>query len=322
MKPVIVSGSRADRFHLQPLIDKTGWEVIETLLDSMRDVIYYMGKRLEDAEMVVLLGDRYEIFAVAIAAYQLGIPIAHLHGGERTDGSMDDAYRHCITKLSHLHFTATEEYRARVIQLGESPDRVFNVGAIRFDGWRKSSLKFLETFDRPVGLVAYNPHIEGEQEGIDALVEVINSRKDVYFMISAPTEEGCPLYAQLVDRCHRGHVAQTSMGDDFLDILSECAFIIGNSSAGIIEAPHVKTPTINIGTRQAGRVSGCSVFHVPADPGRINDAIACCLEADWGVIYDDLYYQGGAVDKIIEVIETYEHKQKTFYDCQPRDFYT
>jgi len=275
MNPVIITGSRADYYHLKPLIEKSGWDVV-------KGVALYPVFDFRWWDMVVLLGDRYEILMAAIEAYKRGIPIAHIHGGERTDGSLDDGYRHCITKLSHLHFVAHLEYAMRVMQLGEHPDRIYTVGCLRFD--REEETYTPEA--TPYAIAVYNEHTGEDFK--DLLVEVTESRDDVRF------------------------IWPDNLGDQFTDALRKAAFIIGNSSAGIIEAPHVQTPTINIGDRQKGRIMGRSIINVEPDRDQISLAIAYCMTEEFE--YDDEYYHGGAVDKIIEVIENYEHRQKTFCD--------
>lgn len=229
-------------------------------------------------DLLLLLGDRYEIMTVATCATAFKIPIAHLHGGEITEGAIDDAYRHSISKMSFLHFTSCEEYRKRVIQLGESPDCVFNVGALGVENSMKAPLLSLSdlgsNIDFPLAekeyfSVTFHP-VTMEQDTAEKQVKELLAALDQFpayrFVISkANSDAGGRKINALLDQ----YVVQkpnvlvvTSLGmQRYLSLLKYAAGMIGNSSSGIIEGPASKIPTINIGDRQKGRVQADSILN-------------------------------------------------------------
>lgn len=193
-------------------------------------------------DLLVVLGDRYEVFAAVSAAHIYRIPCAHLHGGELTEGSYDDGFRHSITKMSHLHFTAAEEYRSRVIQLGEMPSRVFNVGALGCDGLVKREYRPPSDDLRQVILAHY-----GSQNELDEINGYLKDAK----VISGSHDVECSRLSNSMPR------------DEYLKELADADAIIGNSSSGIIEAPALGVPTINVGDRQRGRLMADSIIQCP-----------------------------------------------------------
>ncbi|MEY4719093.1 MAG: hypothetical protein RL563_1711 [Pseudomonadota bacterium] len=228
-------------------------------------------------DILIILGDRFEIFAAAQAAMHLRIPIAHIHGGELTEGAVDDAIRHAISKISHLHFTAAESYRQRVIQLGEQPDRVFNVGAIGLDNIDRLSLlgkrELEEALDFKLGhrnlLVTFHPvTLENAtaQEQLAQLLEALDAFEDTHiiFTHSNADAEGRIISKMLENfrALHPDRVATyVSLGSlRYLSTMRHVDAVVGNSSSGIIEAPALKVPTINIGDRQKGRLLAESVL--------------------------------------------------------------
>lgn len=227
-------------------------------------------------DMIVLLGDRYETLAAAQAAMILGIPIAHLHGGEKTEGAIDEAIRHAITKMSHLHFTATEDFRRRVIQMGEAPERVFNVGATGLDNIAaldpvsRSELEEVLgiVLDAPVLLVTYHP-VTLEASGsvdFDAFLAALAERDGLRIVFTGANadalgqeinEKVAAFCAARADTC----VQVTSLGfRRYLSLMQIAAAVVGNSSSGIVEAPSVGVPTVNIGNRQQGRLRAPAVI--------------------------------------------------------------
>ncbi len=243
-------------------------------------------------DIVVLLGDRFEIFAAAQAALVARIPIAHLHGGETTEGVIDEAFRHAITKMAHLHFTAAEEYRQRVIQLGEDPSRVFGFGAAALDNIRR-----LELLDRPgleaalgapLGqrnlLVTFHPvtleHATARRQFGELLAALDALPADTRLIFTKPNADtdGRVISAMIDDfvACHSNRaVAYTNLGQLlYLSLMQLVDGVVGNSSSGLIEAPGFHTGTINIGDRQKGRVRGDSV--IDCEPTR--ESIAAALE--------------------------------------------
>ena len=242
-------------------------------------------------DIVVVLGDRYETFAAAQAAMLARIPIAHIHGGEITEGAMDDAMRHAITKLSHLHFTAAEPYRTRVIQLGEHPDRVFSTGAIGLD-----NIDRLDLLDRagleaetgiPAGqgffLVTYHPVTAGtggEDREAEEMLNAFDGFGDYAVLLTGVNADpGHDHIAGLLSAYAEAQPNRVSMHGSlgqlrYLSAMKHSAGVIGNSSSGIIEAPALGVPTINIGDRQKGRLRAPSVL----DCDGTKDAITAAIE--------------------------------------------
>lgn len=229
-------------------------------------------------ELLVVLGDRYEAFAVCVAAVNSRIPITHLHGGEATEGMLDECFRHAITKMSYLHFTSTETYRKRVIQLGEDPDRVFNVGAMGVENalqvpripknQLEAELGF-PLFQRPYAVVTYHPvtlELESVDEQMNHLLSVISERIDLNFLITkSNADRGGQHINQMLDAFAEHHTnccVVSSLGmQRYISVLDSAMCVLGNSSSGIIEVPSFGIPTINIGNRQRGRVQADSVIN-------------------------------------------------------------
>jgi GDP/UDP-N,N'-diacetylbacillosamine 2-epimerase (hydrolysing) len=233
-------------------------------------------------DIVVLLGDRFETFCAAGAACVARLPIAHIHGGEVTEGAIDDAFRHAITKMSHLHFTSTEEYRRRVIQLGEHPDRVFNVGAIGVETIMKLPLLGKEELQKKIGfnlgdryfLVTFHPVTLESSTAEDQFKSLLNaldqvtsdpnqSTKIIFTKANADTDGR--VINHLIDEYVAEHsenaIAFTSMGQlRYLSAMKYGTAVVGNSSSGIVEAPSFGIPTVNIGDRQKGRIKAKSVI--------------------------------------------------------------
>lgn len=289
--------------------------------------------------MVVILGDRYEIFAAAAAAMLHTIPIAHIHGGEVTRGAVDEAIRHAITKMSTLHFTATERYRQRVIQMGEQPDHVHCVGALGIENIRTQQLFDRETMeesigfslDRPFVLVTFHP---ATWENISAAVQFGNLLRALsalpYRVIFTKANADAQGYVinKMIDEYtelrSEDTIAFTSLGMiRYLSALRLCRMVIGNSSSGIIEAPSFHVPTINIGTRQQGRVRAASVI----DCGNgTEDILAAVRQAELMYRQNQLErivnpYEGrqpsqAIYEKIISYIEHDGAVEKSFYDLE------
>ena len=229
-------------------------------------------------DMIIVLGDRFEIFAVCSAAVVAKIPVAHLHGGETTEGAFDEAFRHSITKMSYLHFTSTDEYKKRVIQLGEDPKRVFNVGAIGVENILKMELMSKEELEKSIGfkldksfsLVTFHPvtlESSTSEEQIKELLDALDSIEDMKFIITkANSDSDGRIINKVIDEyCANNKeksISFISMGyKRYLSAMKYCEMVIGNSSSGIIEAPSFKKATINIGDRQKGRAQAASVIN-------------------------------------------------------------
>lgn len=287
-------------------------------------------------DLVLVLGDRYEIFAAVSAAMIAQIPIAHLHGGERTEGAFDEAIRHSITKMSHLHFVAAEEYRRRVIQLGEEPERVFCVGGLGVDNIKRLKLLSrteLETaLDFKLGsrnlLVTFHPVTLGHNTNtrqMEELLGALSELEDTHIVFTMPNSdpEGRLLFAQIEEFCkHRVHArAYTSLGQlRYLSCIEHFDGVIGNSSSGLLEVPSFKKGTINIGDRQRGRLRAESV--IDCEPVRVS--IRSALERLYSRQFaaqlsnvENPYGNGGASEAIVKVLEQCsldDLLKKCFYD--------
>ncbi len=243
-------------------------------------------------DLIVILGDRYEMLAAASAALIFGIPVAHLHGGEITEGAYDDAIRHAISKLSYLHFTSTEEYRKRVIQMGESPERVYWVGSLGVDNILNEELISLEKLESYLGfklgndylLVTFHPVTKepGEAEYqtkalLDSLESYLPYGK-ILFTLPNSDADGRLITAMIKDwvSVHGDQaIAVASLGRKrYYTALKNCKAVIGNSSSGLLEAPSFRKPTLNIGNRQKGRVQGNTIVNCYAVKESISEGLA------------------------------------------------
>ena len=241
-------------------------------------------------DIVVILGDRYEIFAAAQAAMLLGLPIAHIHGGEATEGAWDQSIRHSITKLAHVHFTAAEEYRTRVIQLGEQPDCVFNVGSMAIDclanfeslSRAQINLRLGIEADQPYFLVTYHPVTLSDdlgRAGFEALVTALEAFGNHAIVVTGVNADlGFEEFYRAVQNwaaSSKSHVKYLpSLGQElYLSAMRYCDAVIGNSSSGILEAPALGIPSVNIGDRQKGRIRAASVI----DTGEIADDVRAAI---------------------------------------------
>ncbi len=275
-------------------------------------------------DIVVLLGDRYEIFAAAQAAMVARIPIAHIHGGEATEGLIDEAIRHAVTKMSHLHFTAAQPYRKRVIQMGEAPQRVFNVGAIGLDNLSQldllsrveleSSLNFC-LHPGPVILCTYHPVTLSEDDAGVALQQLFSAldrlpkAKVVFTKGNADT--GGRIINQMIDdyaaRNSERVAAFVSLGQvRYLSLLREADVVLGNSSSGIVEAPTAHTPTVNIGDRQRGRLKAPSIIDCDDSADSIATAIERALSPEFQMIAAEgktFFGEGGVSKRIKQVLK-------------------
>lgn len=289
-------------------------------------------------DMVVILGDRYEALAAATAAMIHRIPIAHLHGGELTQGAIDDAIRHSITKMSTLHFTSTEEYRQRVIQMGEAPETVFYVGALGVENIKMQKLMKKEelsqsiklSLDMPYIMVTFHPvtlekNTAGEQfENLLLALERYKEYNIIFTKANADTDGR--IINQTIERYVKKNTdrasAYTSLGMiRYLSALKYCEMVIGNSSSGIIEAPSFQIPTVNIGNRQLGRVRAESVIDCGNSVEDISAAIrkAKMLKTEGRICnIENPYEKPDTSWNIISEIKKYllqsETIEKRFYD--------
>ena len=227
-------------------------------------------------DIIVILGDRYEALAMAQSAMIMKIPLAHIHGGESTEGAIDEAIRHSITKMSHIHFTSADLHKKRVIQMGEKPENVFNTGAPGLDNISKLKLlskkeleKILQTkFKENIFLVSYHPATLDTNDTLEPLKSIFEVLKKIYdstIILSKSNADSGGLkinkYLEELTLKNKDIILRPSYGQlIYLSILKQASLIIGNSSSGIIEAPYLGTPTLNIGNRQLGRLRAPSVI--------------------------------------------------------------
>lgn len=290
-------------------------------------------------DIVLVLGDRFEIFAAAAAAMVARIPIAHLHGGEATEGLIDEAMRHSITKMSQLHFVATDEYRRRVIQLGEHPDRVFLVGGMGIDSILGLSLLEKDELEESLGcrfnvrnlLVTFHPvtlEHETSTAQIAELLAALEELEDTSLIFTMPNADtdGRAIF-ELVSAYAASHEHAkvfTSLGQRrYLSCIRQVDGVVGNSSSGLAEVPSFKKGTINIGDRQKGRVRATSV--IDCDPNResIGAAIRYLYSPEFQESLrrtENPYGNGGASEAVVQVlesVETHDLLKKEFFDGNP-----
>lgn len=294
-----------------------------------------------DLDMLILLGDRYEALSAAISAMVMRIPIAHLHGGELTEGAIDEGIRHSITKMSYLHFTSTEQYRNRVIQLGENPERVFYVGALGVENIKKINLMTKEELERSIHfeidentvIVTYHPvTLENNtvEEQFLNLLEVLDRNPKIRMIFTkANADTNGRIVNELIDKYAAQNseraCAFVSLGQKrYLSALKYCRIVIGNSSSGIIEAPSFGKPIINIGDRQKGRICADSVINCGYTQQEIQQAMETALTKEFENKASNCrnpYEKENTAANIISVIKDYLLNDKIklkkgFYDIK------
>jgi len=274
-------------------------------------------------DLMLLLGDRFEIFAAASAAMIARIPIAHIHGGETTEGAFDEAIRHSITKMSHLHFTSTEAYRKRVIQLGEQPNRVFNVGAVGIDNIKRLNLLSREAFEGSINfklakrnlLVTYHP-VTLEENAAEtqckALLDALDAQNETHIIFTkANADTDGRIINAMIDQYVMKHpsssVAFTSLGQlRYLSAMQYMDGVVGNSSSGLLEVPSFQVGTINIGDRQRGRIKAESVIDCGQSLDNIQHALDKLFSEEFQKRVSQVkspYGDGGSAEKIVSVIQ-------------------
>jgi len=292
-------------------------------------------------DLLVLTGDRFEILTAAIAAMNAGIPVAHLHGGELTEGAIDDMVRHSITKMSHLHFVAAEEYKQRVIQLGEDPKTVFNVGALGIDAAQHVELLPEADLIRELNLnpqrkrllITFHPvtieeHTTSEDQ-LSTLLQVLLNYPEVDLVFTYPNADfGGRKLKILIDNFvsnNSNAQAVSSLGQlKYFSLLSIANGVIGNSSSGLLEAPYFRVGTVNIGERQQGRLSGSSVINCRPTFADISNSIDKLFSADFEAALERLvnpYKKFNASNEIISIISSFPLKnirKKKFYNIDFR----
>ena len=288
-------------------------------------------------DLLLVLGDRFEILAASIAALYARIPIAHIHGGETTTGVFDESIRHSITKMAYWHFVAADEYKKRVVQLGENPERVFNVGGLGVDAIKKAKLlsqkelmeKTRIEFGKKNLLVTYHPvtlEKDTSKKHFQSLLSVLGELRDVNLIFTMPNADSdgriiTQMISDFVNRYKERSLSFSSMGHiKYLSTLQFVDGVIGNSSSGLAEAPTFKVGTINIGDRQKGRLKAKSVIDFNPTKESIKKAIETLYSEDFQMILPSVenpYGKGNAIEKIMKVLLKVgipSEPKKEFYD--------
>jgi GDP/UDP-N,N'-diacetylbacillosamine 2-epimerase (hydrolysing) len=287
-------------------------------------------------DLVLVLGDRFEILAAVIAAMFSRIPIAHLHGGELTEGLIDEAIRHSVTKFSHLHFVANDEYKRRVIQLGENPKTVYTVGGLGVDAINNIKLLTRSELEVSLGinfksknlLITFHPvtlENNTSSDQIHELLKALHGFKDtclIFTMPNADMDSGIifELIEKFVLKNSNAHLFASLGQLRYLSCVAQVDAVIGNSSSGLTEVPTFKKPTINIGDRQKGRIQAQSVINCLPLSSDIKNAIQKSYANDFISSLRNLenpYGDGGASERIVRILRSVEFKgliKKSFYD--------
>lgn len=283
-------------------------------------------------ELLIVLGDRFETFSAVQTALIMNIPIAHIHGGEVTYGAYDDSIRHAITKMSYLHFVTTEEHRKRVIRLGEHPTRVYNVGAPGIENIMKLELISKEKLEEdlnvelknPIFLITHHPTTLSKDplEGTSELLEALNCYEGATIIFTKANADNNgriinSLIKKFVEKSPSNRKIFNSLGQvRYLSLLKISDLVIGNSSSGLLEAPYLKTATVNIGNRQKGRARPASIFDAMPNANDIKNSIETAMLFKFGADKEyKLFGNGNTAKKIKEIIKSHEFKSmKEFYD--------
>lgn len=309
-------------------------------LKSMGLAVIGFADALEELkpDLAVILGDRYEMLAAAQSCLIYKIPVAHLYGGEITEGAYDDSIRHAITKMSCLHFTSTEEYRKRIIQMGEQPERVFYVGSLGVDNIRNEAAMPLEELENSLDfklgnkflLITFHPvtmensTAAAQCDDLLKALEDINDEYQLLFTLPNSDTDGRVIVSRVKDyvNAHNGKsLAVTSLGKKrYYSALKYAFAVIGNSSSGLVEAPSFGIPTLNIGDRQKGRARGGSIVDIAATYQDIKSGLQKALSADFRQIAASAknpYEKTNTLQNIFDVLKNYPLDnivKKHFYD--------
>ncbi len=318
------------------------------LYDTVNATSIAMGKAIEKfseyfrevkPDILILLGDRYEAFAIAAAAVVTLTPIAHIHGGEISEGAYDDCFRHCITKMSQIHFPSCEIYKNRIIQMGEQPDKVFNVGALGIENIMRIPLLSYEEIvnelgiklNMPYAVVTYHPVTLKQEDpcsGLIELLEAIDNCKDMQFVITkSNADDGGAAINQMLEKYSSDRIGRVKLFDNlgqlkYLSAVKYSEFVLGNSSSGVIEVPALKRPTVNIGIREKGRLQVESIINCEPDTGEIMKAIELARSIDMQKVCSLIKspFDGGDTSmRIKTILKQYlmndsKTLQKSFYD--------
>lgn len=292
---------------------------------------------IEKPNLLVILGDRYEIEIAAIAALINRVPIAHIHGGELTEGVIDDSIRHSISKMSSIHFVSTEEYKNRLIQLGEQPASVHYVGSLGVENSKKLNLltkeelsaKFAISWNKPLILVTYHPvTLENDTatNQFQTLLSVISEKVEYNYLFTYSNGDagGSSINTMIDDyvKLHKNCKAYPSLGQiNYLSTVRYCAAVMGNSSSGIIEVPSFHIPTINIGDRQRGRVQSKTIVNCGYSSDEIKMALETALSPSFlkqckeeANPYEKENTSDIIINKMEKFLDNFKTTKKTFFD--------
>jgi len=316
------------------LLSDTPADIAQATAKSMMGCAKAFGEL--EPDLVLILGDRFEILAAATAAVLARIPIAHIHGGEVTVGAYDEAFRHSITKMANIHFVATEEYRRRVIQLGENPSSVHFVGGLGVDAIRHLNFLSKDEVEQTLGikfsskslLVTFHPSTLEELtplEQVNELLAALIERSEIMLIFTMPNADtgGLEIMEQInkfVKERSNAYSFKSLGQQQYLSCMAQVDGILGNSSSGILEAPSLKVGSINIGTRQLGRVQSESVINCAINKEHIKSSIDKLYSREFQLVLDNCtspYGEGGASNKIIKMLREYKLdgiSRKVFYD--------
>lgn len=289
-------------------------------------------------DLLIVLGDRYEILAAAITALIYKIPIAHIHGGETTEGAFDEAIRHSITKMSHIHFTATEEYRKRVIQLGENPERVFTVGGLGVDSIKNTKLLNKKELEESLSfrfgiknlLITFHPvtlDSQSSEEQMKEVLDALQELEDTNIIFTLPNSDtGSRVIIRMIQdfvQKNKRSIAFSSLGQiRYFSTLQFVDGVVGNSSSGLLEVPSFKKGTINIGDRQKGRIKAISVIDCKPLKSHILESIRFLYSDEFRSILRTVknpYGDGNSVDSIMKILKGFSFDgiiQKKFFDIE------
>ena len=351
---LVVTGS-----HLSPLFGETINEIVEEGIeiyskinlnlknDSALDIAQATSIGINafsklffnlNPELLIILGDRYEILSVVLPACYSNIPIAHIHGGEKTEGAFDDSIRHAITKFSHLHFVANKEYRNRVIQLGENPKRVFNVGGLGIDAIHNINFLSKRELIERLGIkirkknliVTYHPETLDKKLSKKGIIELLKSLirfKDISLIFTLPNADPDNKFiaekiSNFVKENPNAYLFDSLGQLNYFSLIKICDGVIGNSSSGLLEVPSFKKATINIGNRQKGRLTAKSVINCEPKEEIITKSINEIYSKKFQKVLKEVknpYGSKGASEQIIKIIKKIDFKnliKKSFYDLK------
>lgn len=328
-------GIRIDRKVSIPIATNSGMDVSKCMAAGISAFSEYFHE--EKPDLLIVLGDRYEILAFAIAAFNERIPIAHICGGETTEGAVDEAYRHAVTKMSYFHFASAEEYAKRIIQLGENPDRVFNVGGLIIEnilGLSKMPMEEINDFlefelKKPYALMTFHPVTLSDADAGQQSEEIIDAMikcPDITFICTkANADVGGSVINQALEKASGEYDnihLYASLGQRrYLSLMSDADFVFGNTSSGIGEAPAFKTPTVNVGDRQKGRLRADSIVDCNTKSEDIISAIRRVMKPEFAEEIKNMtnpYGDGHTSEKIVTILKEELGKDinlaKSFWD--------